>query len=90
MFKAIFDNLRFLFTFVEEVRRLRSEQKELRQAVEDMEKGYLVLSGAVREIAKDFSHLKESEQHEREKLLLRLENELLKFERRLPSSPDQK
>lgn len=54
MFKAIFDNLRFLFTFVEEIRRLRSEQKELRQAVEDMEKGYFVLSGAVREMPRTF------------------------------------
>jgi hypothetical protein len=52
--------------------------------MEDIEKGYSFLAGAVRELARDLAHFKETNQIECEKLLLRLENELLKFERRLP------
>ena len=84
MLKSIFENLKFLFTFVDEVRRLRSEQREIRDAMEDIEKGYGFMASAVRELARDLAHSKETSQIEREKLLLQLENELLKFERRLP------
>jgi len=84
MLKSIFENLKFLFTFVDEVRRLRIEQKEMREAMEDIERGYSFLASAVRELAKDIAHSKETDKMEREALLLKLEVELLKFERRLP------
>ena len=38
----------------------------------------------------DIQRINEREQHEREKLLLRLENALLKFERQLPPSKEPK
>ena len=40
----------------------------------------------VRQLAGDLQRVQEREQHEREKLLLRLENVLLRFEHQLPPS----
>ncbi len=43
------------------------------------------LSAAVQRLAYEMHRIKENEAHEREKLALKLENEMLRFERRLPS-----
>ena len=42
------------------------------------------LTEAVRHLAYDLRYSLNDEKHEREKLMLKLENELLRFERRLP------
>ncbi|CAN5800038.1 hypothetical protein BH23GEM3_BH23GEM3_02450 [soil metagenome] len=42
------------------------------------------LTAAVQLLARELERQRENEAHEREKMLLRLENELLRFERRLP------
>lgn len=39
-------------------------------------------------VAYELNRTNENERHEREKMALRLENELLKFERRLPSAKE--
>ena len=39
----------------------------------------------IQRLRDDFDHFKDNERHEREKAALRLENEMLRFERRLPS-----
>ncbi len=57
------------------------EIKELREELDD-------LTSAVERLAYEVRRGQENETHEREKLLLRLENELLKFERRLPGKAD--
>jgi len=46
------------------------------------------LSTAVQLIVREMQHQRENEAHEREKMALRLENEMLKFEKRLPPSRD--
>jgi len=43
------------------------------------------LTAAVRDLAYELRRNKENEMHERDKLLLKLENDLLRFERRLTS-----
>ena len=42
------------------------------------------INAAIQRLAYEIQRTRENDQHEREKLALRLENELLKFERRLP------
>ena len=64
----------------ENLARLRQEFDELSDLVERMQ---YELSGEIRS-------LREEERHEREKLMLRLENALLKFERQLPPPKDGK
>ena len=61
----------------EDVEHNKKEIAELRQEVHRMGRvlDWLVL---------EFRHAREHDASEREKLLLRLENEFLKFERRLP------
>jgi len=43
------------------------------------------MARAIERLAYEIKRMQDVDQHEREKLALRLENELLKFERRLPS-----
>ncbi len=57
------------------------EIKELRQELDD-------LTSAVERLAYEVRRNRENEAHEREKLVLRLENELLKFEHRIPGKID--
>ena len=64
----------------ENVARLRQEFDELSDLVERLQ---YELGGEIR-------GLREEERHEREKLVLRLENALLKFERHLPPPKDGK
>ena len=61
----------------EETQRNSTAIRELRQEVDDMGR---ILDPVLYELQRQ----KENEAHEREKLTLRLENELLRFERRLP------
>ncbi|MBI2928954.1 MAG: hypothetical protein HYY24_25095 [Verrucomicrobia bacterium] len=55
----------------------------LQHRVEDLTERVLVLASEIQRIS-------EREQHEREKLLLRVENALLKFERQLPPTKEPK
>ena len=64
----------------ENLARLRQEFDELSGLVQRLQ---YELSGEIRS-------LREEERHEREKLVLRLENALLRFERQLPSPKDGK
>ena len=64
----------------ENIARLRQEFDELSDLVQRLQ---YELSGEIR-------GLREEERHEREKLVLRLENALLKFERQLPPPKDGK
>ena len=61
----------------EETQRNSTAIRELRQEVDEMGR---VLDRVLYELQRQ----RENEAHEREKLALRLENELLRFERRLP------
>ncbi len=60
---------------------IRKKSKEIRADIRDV---YSKLERLAYEIQK----IREEDRHEREKLALHLENELLKFERRLPSGKE--
>ena len=77
MFKQIYALARQLLTLMQDVQKLKAEQKEFRQDLR-------VLIDIVRQLKYEQQRDRENATHEREKLLLRLENALLRFERRLP------
>ncbi len=79
MWEKIWDLLSKVATLTKDTDRNSQEIKEIRADIRDI---YSKLERLVYEIQKT----REEDRHEREKLALRLENELLKFERRLPSS----
>ena len=60
------------------MRQNRADIKELQNQFEE-------LTAVVQELAFEVRRNKENETHEREKLVLKLENAMLKFERRLTS-----
>lgn len=78
MWKQLYEWAKWLFLLAQETRQNRTDIKELREEVEE-------LSAAVQRLAYEIHRIKENEAHEREKLTLKLENEMLRFERRLSS-----
>ena len=77
MLKQLYDLLKRLLLIAHESQHNKTEIKELRQELKD-------LTAVVQRLAYEIHRVSENEAHEREKMALRLENELLKFERRLP------
>lgn len=65
---------------------LSREVSELRHAVRDLQKRDEDKTDLLRDVLFALQRESENRRHEHDKLLLRLENELLKFERRLPPS----
>lgn len=78
MWEKIWDLLSKVATLTKDSDRNSQEIKEIRAEIRDI---YSMMERLAYEIQKT----REEDRHEREKLALRLENELLKFERRLPS-----
>lgn len=84
MWKRLYEWARWLLLFAQESQRIRDDVDEIRLELEE-------LTSSVRDLAHELRRNQEIESSEREKLILRLENELLRFERRLASKkPDDK
>ena len=83
MFKQLYDLIKQLLLLAQETQKNKAEIKELRQELKE-------LTAVVQRLAYEIHRTSENETHEREKLALRLENQLLKFERRLPSGNPKK
>jgi predicted nucleic acid-binding Zn-ribbon protein len=81
MWKQIYEALKQLLLLTQQTEQNRVEIKELREELDD-------LTSAVERLAYEMRRDRENEAHEREKLVLRLENELLKFERRISGKVD--
>ena len=77
MRRDLFSFTNWLWRLLENTEQNKTEIKEIRKELRD-------LTAEVRSLAFDMRRLAEHDSHEREKLVLRLENELLRFERRLP------
>lgn len=96
MLKQIYEYARDWLTISREVQENKSDIKEVRQEIRE-------LRGEVQSLRDDFNNLllvvqklsfeiqqiSEREQSERRELALKLENEMLKFERRLPSGKNE-
>ncbi|HXD30079.1 MAG TPA: hypothetical protein VN643_03115 [Pyrinomonadaceae bacterium] len=79
MWTKVVDLARVLFTFSEGLQQNRADIKELQRELRD-------LTSVVQQLSHEIRRVAENDSHEREKLGLRLENEMLKFERRLPNN----
>lgn len=77
MWKQILDMARRLFVLAEDTKRNQDEIKELRGEMRR-------LTAAVERLAYEIHRISERETSEREKLVLDLENRLLKYEKSLP------
>ena len=77
MWKHLFNLARHLLNLAQESERNRTAIKEVRQEMKE-------LTAIVQRLAFEQRRISENEAHEREKLVLVLQNELLTIERRLP------
>jgi DNA repair ATPase RecN len=77
MFKSLADLIKQLLSLTRDTQENKQQIKDLQVLVRELSKRLELLAFEVQ-------RLKENEVHEREKMMLRLENSLLRFERRLP------
>lgn len=70
---------------MQEVHALRREMTRTQDEFDELRDEFADASGQIRDIAGALLRLETTERLERDKLLLQLENTLLKFERRLPA-----
>lgn len=82
MWKKLYEVLSRLFTLTQKVERHDKEIVGLRQEIRD-------LTAVVQRLVYETQRISERETHEREKMQLRLENHLLRFERRLAPGKDE-
>lgn len=83
MWKQILDMAKRLFVLAEDTKRNHDEIKELRAEMRR-------LTAAVERLAYEIHRVSERETSEREKLILQLDNRLLKFEKLLPAKKSSK
>lgn len=88
MITKIMESIKLLFTLFDEIQRLRDKQRQFDERLEAEKHLRNQDTQAIRDLTHELLRLRDHDQHEREKLMLRLENELLKFERRLPPKSD--
>lgn len=82
MWKQIYEALKQLLLLTQQTEKNRGEIKELRQELQE-------LASVVERLAYEVRRTRDNEAHEREKMRLRLENDLLKFERRIPGKHER-
>jgi hypothetical protein len=79
MWKQLYDIVKTLLTLAEDLKSNRAEIKEIRQELKD-------LTFVVHGLAHEIKRLSEREAGEREKLILKIENQLMRSERGLPAA----
>ncbi|MGI4787281.1 MAG: hypothetical protein ACRYFS_00375 [Janthinobacterium lividum] len=70
---------------LKELLLLREKTSKNADDIKELQSGLKELTAVVQHLIYEVRGNRSDEAHEREKMALRLENELLKFERRLPS-----
>lgn len=78
MIKEIGEWITQIITLGKETQRNSDDIKQMRRQIDEM-------SRAIERLAYEIKRTHDTGRHERETLAIKLENELLKFERRLPS-----
>ena len=72
---------------LKELLLLREHTKRNADDIQEMQKDFKALTAFVERLAYEVRGNRSDEAHERENMALRLQNEMLKFERRLPPPP---
>jgi Skp family chaperone for outer membrane proteins len=78
MWKQFYEWAKWQFLLAQEMRQIRADVNEMQHELEQ-------LTATVRDLGYEMRRNKENEEHEREKLILKLDNAFLRFERRLTS-----
>ena len=78
MWKQLSEWLTQMVMLAKETQGNSDDIKQIRREMDEMAR-------AIERLAYEIKRTQDEDRHEREKLALRLENEMLKFERRLPS-----
>ena len=91
MWNEIFSAVKQIFVINEQTQLNKDEIKELRRNFKELEDKVIHLTSLIGILAQDnlrmrdeMHNIRKDEAKERENLALKLENEMLKFERRLP------
>ena len=79
MWKSLLDYFARLFKLADATEQNKTEIKEIQRELRD-------LTATVQYLFHEVRSSQQGQRHDMEKLVLRLENELLKFERKLPPS----
>jgi hypothetical protein len=82
--KPVLDLFKLVWTLGQETRDNKQAIEKLEVDLKRMDERMDSFAQQLQALASDLHHLKVKETHEKEKLVLRLENALLRFERRLP------
>lgn len=90
MWKQLVEAIKQILFLTQQTEKNREEIKELRQQVRELASALERLAYEVHRISEKVEYASRSESQEREKLELRLENRLLKFERQLPPGKEDK
>ena len=83
MFKSLVELLRGQLFLTRDV-------QENKEAIARLRRQFDEIADVVSKLQSEVQSLRESERHEREKTLLKLENALLKLERQLPASKESR
>lgn len=89
MWKQLYETIKQLLLLTHKTEQNREEIKELRHQIRGLASALERLVYEVHRVNERIDHAAENESHEREKLALQLQNELLRFERKLPPSQDK-
>ena len=90
MFKQLLELTSRLIFLAHDTQQNKTEIKELQQEVKEIRQELRELTTAVQRLAFEIRRVSDHEASERAMMALRLQNELLLFERRLPSGqPEQ-
>jgi hypothetical protein len=82
--------LKQLFDYVQQLLFLGRDTQKNQEDIEGLRRELQQTNALIIELSHKLERLNEREQYEREKLLLKVENTLLRFERLLPPPPDSK
>ncbi len=82
MGQKLYEAIKLIFNFAEELQRNRSDIEKLQQEMRE-------LTAAMQRLIYEVQRAQDKEAHEREKLALRLEIELLRSGRELPPNPEE-
>jgi hypothetical protein len=89
MWKQIFELIRQTLKLVEETQKNKADIKEIQKELKDfsisVEHEFHELRRTIERLAYEIKRVDDQDASEREKLMLQLENQLLRFERRLSS-----
>ena len=88
--KAVFFLQRDTQQNKDDIKKCEHNTEKLQQEVKEIRQEFAKLTVIVERLAFEIQRVSDRENSEREKMALQLENEMLKFERRLPSGRDEK